>query len=330
MLMTLFGTRTVDTRLNIGWIAGGILGLAILGKGLVPAVLFAPLLLIARGRRIAVIVGAIVIAAPWHILCWIQNGAAFWDDYFWKQHVARFFTPGLEHVQPFWYYIPVLLAGLFPWTPLVALLARKRIYDDVRVTLLTAWILYGFIFFSAARNKLPGYILPLMPAIAIALAVAFDNAPRKEWWLAGCAAMLVVLPVVSAILPAALLSGIRRTDFSFPWSGLLSLAAAGFVWWLARQRYSDLAVLAVALAAGLGILYMKSTTFPLLDRAVSVRAFWRMNRNAVEDGCLGEIRRAWAYGLNYYAGRALPVCSPEYSEKKRVIGISETLSIMVP
>ena len=36
---------------------------------------------------------AVIIAAPWFILCWLRNGSAFWDDFFWKQHVARFLTP---------------------------------------------------------------------------------------------------------------------------------------------------------------------------------------------------------------------------------------------
>ena len=132
---------------------------------------------------------AAIVAAPWFILCWLRNGSAFWDDFFWKQHVARFLTPSLEHVQPFWYYIPVLLAGLFPWTPLAALLAQRRLYSDRRVLLLAAWVLYGLIFFSVARNKLPGYLLPLFPALAIVLAAALDTSPVQGLVAGGlCAA----------------------------------------------------------------------------------------------------------------------------------------------
>jgi 4-amino-4-deoxy-L-arabinose transferase-like glycosyltransferase len=305
MLLTLF-----DTKPNRGWIAGALLGLAILGKGFVPLVLFAPLLLIARGRRLATLAGAIVVAAPWYLLCWMRNGGAFWDDLFWKQHVARFLTPSLEHVQPFWYYLPILLAGLFPWTPLAALLARRKVYDDVRVRLLAAWVVYGLVFFSVARNKLPGYVLPLLPALAIVLAVALEKAPSKQWWLAACAALLIALPTVAGVLPDALLSGLSRASVAFAPGGLIFALAAAGVWWLARRQQTELAILAVALAAGLGAGYIKYHTFPRLDQTVSVRGFWRSSGAAAASACVDSVPRTWQYGLNYYAGRPLAECQP--------------------
>jgi 4-amino-4-deoxy-L-arabinose transferase-like glycosyltransferase len=309
MLITLFDTRPMPVLKNRGWLAGALLGLAILGKGLVPVVLFAPLLLIARGKRIGIVVGAIIVAAPWHVLCWMQNGSAFWNDYFWKQHVSRFFSPDLQHVQPFWYYLPVILAGLFPWTPLAGLLARRKLYEDVRVRLLAGWVIYGLLFFSIARNKLPGYVLPLMPAIAIVLAVALDKAPRKEWWLAACAALLIALPSAAAVLPEALLSGLSRAHVVFAWGGLVFLVAAVVVWWLASHDQREIAVLAVVLAAAIGIVYVKYTTFPVLDRDVSVRAFVRENKTLLERACIDDATpRYWEYGLNYYVGRKMIVC----------------------
>ena len=77
----------------------------------------------------------------------------FWNDFFWRHHVERFLSPSLQHVQPFWYYIPVLLAGLFPWTPLALLLFSPKTYDDARIRFLTFWLLYALAFFSAAQNK---------------------------------------------------------------------------------------------------------------------------------------------------------------------------------
>ena len=280
ILIALFEPFHMEQKLNRGWIAGALLGLAVLGKGFVPLVLFAPLLLIVRGRRLAILGGMLIVAAPWHIMVWVHNGSAFWNDYFWKQHVARFLTPELEHVQPFWYYIPVLLAGFFPWTPLFGLLLRGRIYDDVRVRLLAAWTLYGLIFFSAARNKLPGYVLPLMPALAIILAVALEKSrsryssspgPFVTGCLAACAGLLVLLPTAGRILPAALLVGLRRSNIALAPGGLVFLIAAGLVGWLAWSGKTELAVAGVALATGLGIMYLKSTELPLLDQAVSVR-----------------------------------------------------------
>ena len=325
VLIALYGTRE-----GSGWVAGAFLGVSILGKGLVPVALFAPLLLFVPGRRVAIAAGALAVAAPWHLWSLALNGGAFWDDYFWKQHVARFFTPALEHVQPFWFYVPVLLAALFPWTPLAALLARPGVYADVRVRLLGAWAAYGLLFFSISRNKLPGYILPLMPALALMMAASLDAARAKKAWLGACAALLGVLPAVASILPGGLLSGIGDVNVIISPSGLLFAAAAACVWWLASKDRQQAAVLSVALAAGMGIVYIKYTAFPPLDRGVSVRAFWQANREAAGRACVGEIRRTWQYGLNYYAGRVLPPCSVSEAWRPRVEGTQDVLSIAVP
>jgi 4-amino-4-deoxy-L-arabinose transferase-like glycosyltransferase len=344
MLIALFEPFGMEKKLNRGWIAGALLGFAILGKGFVPLVLFAPLLLIVRGRRLAILGGMLIVAAPWHALVWMRNGSAFWNDYFWKQHVARFLTPELEHVQPFWYYVPILLAGLFPWTPLVALLLRGRLYDDVRVRLLAAWTIYGLIFFSAARNKLPGYVLPLMPALAIIIAVALDKARARHSLtggpptggtfmtaaLAACASLLVLLPTAGRILPEALLVGLRRSNFVFAPGGLIFLIAAAAVGWLAWTGKTEFAVAAIALVAGLGIVYLKSTALPTLDRSVSVRPFWTANQRVLEGACIGPTRRMWDYGLAYYAGRELPRCQPNGDKRPQVHGTEGVLSFEVP
>ena len=303
MLITLF-----DTRPKRGWWAGALLGLAILAKGFVPLVLFAPLFLIARGKRISIAAGAVIVAAPWYLLCYVRNGHVFWDDFFWKQQVARFFTPTLEHVQPFWFYVPVLLAGLFPWTPLALLLFRKKVYEDSRVLMLLAWVFYGLIFFSVARNKLPGYLLPLLPAVAIGLAAGLEKLKRREYWLAACAALLIALPTVSLLLPDALLLGLSRAGVRFAPAGLVFAAVAGVVWWSAHKQWTDCAVITVAVAAAIGIGFVKFNTFPRLDHTVSARGFWRANRAAVATGCLDDVDRARQYGLNYYAGHAIPAC----------------------
>ena len=311
MLVMLFDPRRAV-------LAGVLLGLSILGKGFVPVVLIAPLFLFARGKRLVTLASAAIVAAPWFLLCWLRNGNAFWDDFFWKQHVARFLTPSLEHVQPFWYYVPVFLAGLFPWTPLAALLAQRRLYSDRRVFLLAAWVLYGIIFFSVARNKLPGYLLPLFPALAIVLAAAFDTARFKAWWLAASALLLVGLPTVAGILPDALLTGLSRSQMAFAPGGLIFVGCAAVTWWLAGRQKTEAALLIVALAAGIGAVYLKYNTFPALDSIVSVRSFWRAHQGEVSGGCVDGVSRTWQYGLNYYAGHKVPECNAEGARSPRI------------
>jgi 4-amino-4-deoxy-L-arabinose transferase-like glycosyltransferase len=273
-------------------------------------VLIAPVLLIARRMRLAMLASCALVAAPWYILCELRNGPAFWNEFFWKHHVDRFLHPTLDHPQPFWYYLPVLLAGVFPWTPLAGLLVRPQTYKDERIRFLVVCLLFGLVFFSAAQNKLPGYVLPLLPMVAIVLAVALDKTPAAGWWIGASVVLLIAAPAIAALLPDALLSGVTSTHFSFAriargWP--FAVAAAG-VFSLAWMGKREQAMLAATLATLAAILYFKIALLPVLDERYSVRAFWRANATQIQDACIKDVRRDWAYGLNYYAERPLPQC----------------------
>ena len=310
MLLALSGARP-----ERGYMAGALLGLSILAKAFVPLVLFAPVFLFARGRRMAIAAGCVLVAAPWHVLCTLRNGLPFWQEYFWKQQVLRFFTPSLEHVQPFWFYAPVLLAGLFPWTPMGGLLARRKIYDDARVRFLSGWLAFALVFFSIARNKLPGYALPLLPPLAIMLAVALEQAGSAgKWWLAASVLALAALPAIIKALPGALLAGLTKTPIEPGLTLALALPfglLAAAVWWLGWRGKQIVAILVAAAVAAAGVTYAKIEEFPTLDQRVSARGFWLANQARMADGCVAGGRREWVYGLNYYARRAVPECGPK-------------------
>jgi hypothetical protein len=104
---------------------------------------------------------------------------------------------------------------------------------------------------------------------------------------------------------------------------LVFLPVAAVVWWLAYKEKHGLALAATALAAGLGIVYLKNSTFPVLDQSVSVRDFWRTNHDALAGACLDNVNRSWQYGLNYYAESALPDCGPAQPAGRSRIGIRD-------
>ncbi len=81
--------------------------------------------------------------------------------------------------------MPVLVAGFFPWSPLLLLLFEKRTYQDARARFLLAWLAWGFLFFSISRNKLPGYLLPLLPAAAALIAIAMAEAQPRSMRMVG-------------------------------------------------------------------------------------------------------------------------------------------------
>jgi 4-amino-4-deoxy-L-arabinose transferase-like glycosyltransferase len=303
----------LDKRPGRGWLAGALLGLAILAKAFVPLGLFGPAWLMARGKRLQILIATAAVAAPWYILCWIKNGQVFWNEIFWNQQVARFFSTQLEHVQPIWFYVPILLAGLFPWTPLVGLLGRRQTWEDPRIRSLGWWVLIGFLFFSFSRGKLPGYLLPLMPALAILVAVALNDAPFRKWWLAACALLLTLLAPSATVLPQALLVGLRRSSITWTNSALWALPfllVSLVVWWLGRREEWQKAVFLCGLVAVVGSGAVKIRVFPSLDERVSVRTFWMVHKAELEEACVEEgVRRDWQYGLNYYSHRPIASCN---------------------
>lgn len=287
--------------------AGFFLALAVLAKGLVPYVLFLPALWAfrTRWRQLAQVVAtSVLIASLWYVPMLLIHGGAFYDDFFLKHHFARFSTTVLQHVQPWWFYIPVLVASFFPWSPLLALLFRRHLFAEPRERFLLAWFASGFVFFSLSRNKLPGYILPLLPPLAILMALGLTRIPKPRWLLATSAALLWLIPPVAELLPQALNQGLSRSTIHVPpWLLVPMFATAALVW----NSKPDLGfgLTAALMTAFVG--YLTWTTYPILDQTVSARAYWKANPQTV---CVAEDRsRSWRYSLNYYARKDVPNCN---------------------
>jgi len=294
--------------------AGILFGLALLAKGLVPLVLAAPLAWFGRKRwndLLAIGGVSLLTAGPWYVLCTMRNGSTFLEEFFWRHHFERFITESLQHVEPIWFYVPVLLGGLLPWSPVLVKLAQRKLYRDPRTQFLLAWVLFGLVFLSASTNKLPGYLLPLFPAICALMGVAVARAERARWVLAASAFLTVAFPAAAAVLPVAIREGLSRAPTPEPpWIALgLCLATAVAVWkadTIGRRRW---AVELTAAALIIGVAYLRSTVVPVMDEAVSTRALWREIEPQRERVCLEEIHRTWQYGLDYYAVTPLTRCS---------------------
>lgn len=294
--------------------SGFLLGLATLAKGLVPLALFVPVVWHRRAgwKRLALL-GALfaATAVPWYAACYAANGWPFVEELFVKHHLARFATGELLHEQPFWFYLPVLAGAIFPWTPLAAVLFMRK--PDPRLRFWWIWLAWGFLFFSLSRNKLPGYVLPLLPALALVLAVGASRTNPRVL-LAAAAFLLILTPLIAQVLPGALLSGLTRAEFTLYGTDLAAGAAAFAVWlallyWLRRKPPLPVIVTALGLLMGGAVLYAKMRMLPVLDRQVAARHYWRAIATEAKGYCVGDLRRAWVYGLNYYAGRSLPACA---------------------
>jgi 4-amino-4-deoxy-L-arabinose transferase-like glycosyltransferase len=328
--MPMTATLSAAMLLALGWIgrrdtrhlpfAAALLGLAVLAKGPVALVLAAPLCLRFRSARDLVqpraVAPFLVVALPWYLLCYLRNGKVFWHDFFVVHNLERFTSNSLMHVQPWWFYLPVLAGLLLPWFPLLFLVARRAAYRDPRRLFLLVWVVWGMVFFTAATNKLPGYLLPLLPAAAALMGLALDEARAGAAYvgplLASCAVLLVAFPVAGGMLPAALATGLLKAPLpAFDATWLLAGGVAAAAWLLESRARRLAAVLLIAAGATAGTVYLKRVAAPELDRMVSARPLWREISGRADEVCVDQIERNWRYGLNYYSGTPLPECSDQ-------------------
>jgi 4-amino-4-deoxy-L-arabinose transferase-like glycosyltransferase len=163
------------------WLAYVAMALAILTKGPVGAAL--PILTIAiflvwerdlRGalRRFHAIAGlavVLLIAAPWFMVTTLRVPGYF-DFYFVGEHLRRIFEPSYSHGEPIWFYLPVLIVGLLPWSLLVPLMTWRALAPNParRFCVVSAAVVIGA--FSLASAKLIPYILPAVPPLAVLIA----------------------------------------------------------------------------------------------------------------------------------------------------------------
>lgn len=313
LLLSLDWLRTGNRLVALA--AGALLGVAVLSKGLVPLALAAPLAWF--GRRLwrqwwLLAAGILLVAGPWYLLCSLRNGRVFWMEFILKHHFGRFFSNTLQHGQPAWFYIPVLAGGLFPWTPAAVLLLSRRSLTGERRQLLAATVLFGFVLFSAGENKLPGYLLPLLPALMALVALRVAESRWKPAALAACIVPLGLAAAVVQLLPAALESGIRRSGF--PPALLLWLLPAALIaalsLWVARRRRWWIPAAVAALGMSVGIVYVKTAAAPLLD-GISMRPLARELQARGGDACVARLHRSLRYGLDYYTVTPLPDCSAQ-------------------
>lgn len=196
----------------------------------------------------------LLVAAPWHVLAFRRAGFDFLATYLVNHHLARFFTELHHHAQPVYYYLGVLLAGFLPWSLLLPLAFKRTAAElagegpaNCRTQLLFLLRLSAaatLVLFSLSASKLPGYILPAFPPLALLIAIGMDScAASSEGWRRARVWMLAPAVTLGAVMGTAIPTFLVYR-YSIPvlqalvigivlWCG--SLAAVGLI---ARQKPS--------------------------------------------------------------------------------------------
>lgn len=265
------------------WVGYTAVAMGLLTKGPVAAVLPALSLVVflwwegelhgAMRRFHAIRGGALVllIAAPWFAAIAIRE-PGFVDFYFIGEHLRRFFQSSYSHGEPFYYYLPVITAGIMPWTLIVPFIAWRALPRSPMCRFCIVAAAAVMAVFSAASAKLIPYILPALPPIAVLLAEgiyarAFAAEERGEDAPAGTRMGFAMAGILMSLLGMAMLGAAMAAPlFSTPYLAaarpalyVLGLIGAGggvliaeiFRHWRMDAGFAAIAVMA-ALALGAG------------------------------------------------------------------------------
>lgn len=124
----------------------------------------------------------LLVAAPWYVVVIWLKGQEFIDVFIINQNLQRF-TSGIHgHQEPLYFFIPVLLLMMFPWTFLLIPALCRRFSRSEQLILV--WALAPFVFFSLSGSKLPAYILPMVPPIALLCAREIGSKKTRAFQVA--------------------------------------------------------------------------------------------------------------------------------------------------
>jgi len=255
-------------------VAWASMALAVLAKGLIgivlPGLALAVYVVVARDaavlRRLHAVPGLALFAAiavPWFALAQAAN-PEFFQFFFIHEHFARYTLSGHDRAGPWWYFLPIVLVGTMPWTPLVvaALARRGRAREGPPTSridvdrFLLVWAATVIVFFSLSSSKLPPYVLPTLPALALLTARRFPSWDETHAVGRAVLATALVAGLLAASLPflshwGKLARIVPMLPAAVPWLFIAVLAlAVGAVgsWLFARAGGVRTAVAALATA----------------------------------------------------------------------------------
>jgi len=229
-------------------------------EGAVASLQWRPLL------NIPAIIACVAVGLSWYVACAVKY-PELWKFFLGQELVGRLSGTIAGRAQPVWYFVPMLLGGFLPWIPLlIASLsdAAGRFRKDSRAMFLLLWVVLPFLMFSLTKSKLPAYILPLFPPLAVLAGARAAACLEKRWFSVG------QMPLAFLAGPLVVFGLIAAGRFEFGWDqagAALDLLSQGtwlgcwvvafVIFWLRRRRvrfFASIAMLITGYVASIGIL----------------------------------------------------------------------------
>lgn len=272
-------------------------------------------------RPLTAFVVVLAVAGPWYYLVGVRTEGEFLRGFFLEHHLGRAMEVMEYHNGPFLvYYIGAIVVGLFPWS--VFLIAQmiwlvKRLRHDhprrMACLLLTCWVGAYVFLFSCASTKLPGYITPCFPALALLMGALVEEIgagvqASLRFWIKGSIASLGFIGLVLAIALTVAANCFFPGKEAFGLIGLILLVGAFAAFQFYSRGHSTVAVASLMTTAiafncacfGFGIVSLGN-----LQQQRNVCAVIHQNGAQVQFGALGVIEPSWVF----YAKQPIkPIC----------------------
>lgn len=204
-------------------------------------------------RPILGVLVVLAVAGPWYAWVGYRTDGEFLRKFFVEEHFGRATQSFENHSGGLWYYPLAIMLGFFPWSILTLPVGLEIDRDrrdgiDARMSFLLCWVAVIVGLFSLVATKLPSYVTPSYPALAIIVGVTVDRFSRGAtkspslWFrLAFLALLLVALPVAGGLFIAA--RQFLHGHWELVWLAMPLAVGGGIGWWMAGRDQRQAAVL---------------------------------------------------------------------------------------
>ena len=280
------------------------------------------------------IVAFCVVALPWYVLCARRN-PDFLHVFIFQHNFERYLTPLFQHQQPFWFFGPIIILALLPWSVFLIAAAqealklwREKSWTNSPGFFVACWAVFPVVFFSFSQSKLPSYMLPTIPAWALIAAIgasrSFQRGRTNAIILsAGTGLVWIVLAIV-------FLHATHKFPFTEMGSAIpvlaavalgIAVAVAAGILYAGMRKDLRMAVILCSISAVATLVIANTVVLPALDPHLSARTHAAFLRNDLRPDRIFtyELRRNWNYGLAFYFHREIPEWSPQDPEAALVL-----------
>jgi 4-amino-4-deoxy-L-arabinose transferase-like glycosyltransferase len=279
-----------------------------------------------------------LVALPWYVLCGLRN-PDFLHVFIFQHNFERYLTPIFQHRQPFWYFMPILLLGLLPWMACLwpALqeglqLWRQKSWSRSPGFFFACWAIFPFLFFSFSQSKLPGYILPAIPPLALLIAVGLQRrilaTGSRPTLVASAWCVLIAVGITWIVMALSEVHWVNRlpaaargvSGSTILHISILAVAGGVVIVVLALLRNRGALLLSFFMAS-LCVELAGARVLPALDPFISARFHGELLRNhRYPDRVFAfHLTRSWQYGLNFYLGREVAEWPPADADAALVL-----------